>query len=106
MANAAAIAARHPKWDERPVVIVQRHLRMEVTEDEILACYRGKVPNWQIPDRVLFIDNLPLGATGHIDAALLAPLPETLWMRIGNWPVLLAAFAALLAAIRRKRFPA
>ena len=49
---------------------------------------------------------LPLGATGHIDAALLAPLPETLWMRIGNWPVLLAAFAALLAAIRRKRFPA
>ena len=49
---------------------------------------------------------LPLGATGHIDAALLAPLPETLWMRIGNWPVLLAAFAALLAAILRKRFPA
>ena len=49
---------------------------------------------------------LPLGATGHIDAALPAPLPETPWMRIGNWPVLLAAFAALLAAIRRKRFPA
>ncbi len=43
---------------------------------------------------------LPLGATGHIDAALPAPLPETLWMRIGNWPVLLAAVAALLAAIR------
>ncbi len=74
VANAAAIAARHPKWDERPVVIVQRHLRMEVTEDEILACYRGKVPNWQIPDRVLFIDNLPLGATGKVVKARLREL--------------------------------
>ena len=74
MLDAAAIAARHPKWDERPVVIVQRHLRMEVTEDEILACYRGKVPNWQIPDRVLFIDNLPLGATGKVVKARLREL--------------------------------
>ncbi|NHF72122.1 apolipoprotein N-acyltransferase [Paracoccus xiamenensis] len=49
---------------------------------------------------------LPLGATGHIDTALPAPLPETLWLRIGNLPVLLAAFAALLAATLRKRFRA
>ncbi|ADE85291.1 long-chain fatty acid--CoA ligase [Rhodobacter capsulatus] len=83
VANAAAIAARHPKWDERPVVIVQRHLRMEVSEEEILACYKGKVPNWQIPDRVLFIDNLPLGATGKVVKARLRELygevlmPET-----------------------------
>lgn len=49
---------------------------------------------------------IPLGATGHIDTALPAPLTQTWWMRNGNWPVLLAAFAALLASILRKRRPA
>lgn len=48
---------------------------------------------------------IPLGATGHIDAALTAPLAQTWWMRMGNWPVLLAALSALLAGILRKRRP-
>lgn len=71
VANAAAIAARHDKWGERPVVIVQRHIRAEVTEAEVLALYTGKVPSWQVPDRVLFVDSLPLGATGKVVKAKL-----------------------------------
>ena len=71
VANAAAIAARHDKWGERPVVIVQRHIRAEVTEAEVLALYPGKVPSWQVPDRVLFVDSLPLGATGKVVKARL-----------------------------------
>ena len=46
---------------------------------------------------------LPLGAVGHIDAALPAPLPRTWWMRLGPWPTVLAALALLLASLRRRR---
>ena len=72
--NAAAIAARHEKWDERPVLIVQLQDGATVTEDELLAFYDGKVPSWQVPDRVVFVDTLPLGATGKV---LKAELRET-----------------------------
>lgn len=64
--HAAAIAARHPKWDERPVVLVVAAPGQNPTEAEILASYEGKVANWQIPDRVIFVDELPLGATGKV----------------------------------------
>ena len=64
VANAAAIAARHVKWDERPVVIAMTS--GEVTEEELLAHYEGKVPSWQVPDKVIFVDELPLGATGKV----------------------------------------
>jgi len=66
VANAAAIAARHEKWDERPVVLVIKVEGAEVTESELLAFYEGKVPHWQVPDRVIFIDELPIGATGKV----------------------------------------
>lgn len=66
VANAAAIAARHEKWTERPVLIVQRAIRSQVTEAEILAIYAGKIPNWQVPDKVIFIEALPLGSTGKV----------------------------------------
>ncbi|MEX1663348.1 long-chain fatty acid--CoA ligase [Thioclava sp. 15-R06ZXC-3] len=66
VANAAAIAARHEKWTERPVLIVQRAIRSQVTEAEILAIYAGKIPNWQVPDKVIFIETLPLGSTGKV----------------------------------------
>ena len=66
VANAAAIAARHEKWSERPVLIVQRAIRSQVTEAEILASYAGKVPSWQVPDKVIFVETLPLGSTGKV----------------------------------------
>lgn len=66
IANAAAIAARHPKWDERPVVVAVRHAGSALTEAELLAWYDGKVASWQVPDRVIFVDELPIGGTGKV----------------------------------------
>ncbi|MBB3995683.1 fatty-acyl-CoA synthase [Sulfitobacter undariae] len=64
VANAAAIAALHPKWDERPVLVVIK--AGEVTEEELLNFYKGKVESWQIPDRAIFVDELPIGSTGKV----------------------------------------
>lgn len=66
IANAAVIAARHPKWDERPVLIAVRAKGAQPQEDEILQFYAGKVARWQVPDKVVFVDELPLGATGKV----------------------------------------
>jgi 3-(methylthio)propionyl---CoA ligase len=63
---AACIAARHPKWDERPLLVVVRKQNASVTREELLAHYEGKVAKWQIPDDVAFVDSIPLGATGKM----------------------------------------
>ena len=63
---AACIAAAHPKWDERPLLIVVRKPSAAVTREELLAHYQDKVAKWQVPDDVAFVDSLPLGATGKI----------------------------------------
>ena len=63
---AACIAAPHPKWDERPLLVVVTKANAHVTRDELLAHYQGKVAKWQMPDDVAFVDSLPLGATGKI----------------------------------------
>lgn len=66
VANAAAIAAYHPKWDERPVLIVVNAPGAEVSERELLDFYEGKVASWQVPDKVIYVDELPIGATGKV----------------------------------------
>ncbi|MBB3992803.1 fatty-acyl-CoA synthase [Sulfitobacter undariae] len=66
IANAAAIAARHETWDERPIVIAVKTAAATVEEAELLAFYKGKVPSWQAPDAVIFVDALPMGATGKV----------------------------------------
>ncbi|RNF34437.1 long-chain-fatty-acid--CoA ligase [Paracoccus methylarcula] len=66
ISNAAAIAAYHPKWDERPVLICVRAEGANIDEAELLASYEGKVAKWQVPDRVIFADTLPIGATGKV----------------------------------------
>lgn len=66
VANAAAIAARHEKWDERPVLIVVKAEGAEVSETDLKQFYDGKIAGWQVPDRVIFVDDLPLGATGKV----------------------------------------
>lgn len=63
---AACIAARHPKWNERPVLLVVKKSAAVVSESELLAFYSGRVAGWWIPDAVLFVDVLPLGATGKV----------------------------------------
>ena len=66
VAMAACIAARHPKWDERPLLVVVKKPNAELTKDELLAFYEGKVAKWWMPDDVVFVDAIPLGATGKM----------------------------------------
>jgi len=66
VAMAACIAAVHPKWDERPLLVVVRKPGAEVSREELLAFYAGKVARWQVPDDVVFVDSIPLGATGKM----------------------------------------
>jgi fatty-acyl-CoA synthase len=62
----ACIGVRHPKWDERPVLVVVRRPEAEVTREELLRFFDGKVAKFWMPDDVLFVDSLPTGATGKI----------------------------------------
>ena len=63
---AACIGMRHPKWDERPIVAVVKKPGAEVTREELLQFFEGKTAKWQIPDDVVFVDAIPLGATGKM----------------------------------------
>jgi acyl-CoA synthetase (AMP-forming)/AMP-acid ligase II len=66
VAMAACIGVAHPKWDERPIVVVVKKPGMEVSRDELLQFYEGKTAKWQIPDDVVFVDAIPMGATGKM----------------------------------------
>ena len=66
IAMAACIGMRHPKWDERPIVAVVKRPGTEVTAEELLQFYEGKIAKWQIPDDVVFVEAIPLGATGKM----------------------------------------
>jgi fatty-acyl-CoA synthase len=64
--EAAVIACRHPKWDERPLLVVVRKPGMELDRERMLAFYAGKIATWQIPDDVIFVDEIPHTATGKM----------------------------------------
>ena len=66
VAMAACIGIRHPKWDERPIIAVVKKPGAEVTREELLAFYEGKIAKWQVPDDVVFVDAIPLGGTGKM----------------------------------------
>jgi acyl-CoA synthetase (AMP-forming)/AMP-acid ligase II len=66
VAMAACIAARHPKWDERPLLVVMKKPNTEVTREEMLKFFEGKIAKWWTPDDVVFVDSIPLGATGKM----------------------------------------
>ena len=66
VAMAACIGMPHPKWDERPIVAIMLRPEAKVTREELLAFYEGKTAKWQIPDDVVFVDTIPLGATGKM----------------------------------------
>jgi len=66
VAMAACIGVAHPKWDERPIVVVVKKPGMEVSRDELLQFYEGKTAKWQIPDDVVFVEAIPMGATGKM----------------------------------------
>ncbi|MEJ6001719.1 3-(methylthio)propionyl-CoA ligase [Paucibacter soli] len=64
--EAAVIACRHPKWDERPLLVVVKKPGAELTREELLAFYEGRIAKWQIPDDVAFVTELPHTATGKL----------------------------------------
>ena len=64
--EAAVIAARHARWQERPLLLVHRRQGAEVTKDEILAFLSDKIAKWWLPDDVVFVDGLPHTATGKL----------------------------------------
>ncbi|OBV38787.1 3-(methylthio)propionyl-CoA ligase [Janthinobacterium psychrotolerans] len=64
--QAACIGLFHPKWDERPVLVVVQRPGMTVSRAELLQFFDGKIAKWWTPDDVLFVDALPMGATGKI----------------------------------------
>ena len=64
--EAAVIAARHPKWDERPLLVVVKKPDAAVTREELLAFFDGRIAKWQIPDDVAFVAEIPHTATGKV----------------------------------------
>jgi fatty-acyl-CoA synthase len=60
------VAIHHPKWQERPLLVVVPKSGQSVSREELLSFYVGKVAKWCIPDDVVFVDQLPLTATGKI----------------------------------------
>jgi fatty-acyl-CoA synthase len=66
VAEAAVIGISHPKWTERPLLIVVKAEGQEVSKEELLAWYDGKVATWWIPNDVAFVEELPHTATGKI----------------------------------------
>jgi fatty-acyl-CoA synthase len=66
VAMAACIAVPHPKWDERPLLVVVKRPCAELDRDALLAFYDGKIARWWTPDDVIFVDAIPLGATGKV----------------------------------------
>jgi fatty-acyl-CoA synthase len=66
VAMAACIGVAHPKWDERPLLVVVRKPGASLTREELLAFYDGKIAKWWTPDDVAFVDGIPLGATGKM----------------------------------------
>lgn len=66
LSDAAVIGARHPKWDERPVLIAVRAEGQTTSEEEVLRYFDGKIAKWQVPDAVVFVEEIPRNPTGKI----------------------------------------
>ncbi|CUA81798.1 MULTISPECIES: 3-(methylthio)propionyl-CoA ligase [Gulbenkiania] len=66
VAEAAAIGITHPKWDERPLMVVVLKPGASATRDELIGFYEGKIAKWWTPDEVVFVEELPHTATGKL----------------------------------------
>ena len=71
VAEAAVIGVRHPKWDERPLLVVVLKAQQRATRDDILGFMKGKIADWWLPDDVVFVDEIPHTATGKIQKTTL-----------------------------------
>jgi fatty-acyl-CoA synthase len=68
---AAVIGVRHPKWDERPILLVKLKPGETATRQDFLDFLEGKIARWWTPDDVLFVSDIPLGPTGKVDKKVL-----------------------------------
>ena len=66
VAEAAVIGVRHPKWDERPLLVVVLKAGQQASRAEILDFMRGKIAGWWMPDEVAFVAEIPHSATGKV----------------------------------------
>ena len=66
VAEAAVIGVRHPKWDERPLLIIVPKKDRAPSKDSVLAFLQGKIAKWWIPDDMVLVDEIPHTATGKI----------------------------------------
>ena len=64
--EAAVIGIRHPKWDERPILVVVKKAGQEVSKDDLIKFYEGKIAKWWMPEDVVFVNELPHTATGKL----------------------------------------
>jgi acyl-CoA synthetase (AMP-forming)/AMP-acid ligase II len=66
VAMAACIAVPHPKWDERPLLVVVKKPEAVLSREDLIGFYEGRIAKWWTPDDVVFVDAIPLGATGKM----------------------------------------
>jgi acyl-CoA synthetase (AMP-forming)/AMP-acid ligase II len=71
VAEAAVIGIQHPKWDERPLLIVVPKPGREPKKDDLLAFMQGRIAKWWLPDDVVLIEEIPHTATGKIQKTTL-----------------------------------
>ncbi len=71
VAEAAVIGVKHPKWDERPLLVIVLKKDQAATRDDILRFMQGKIASWWMPDEVVFVDEIPHTATGKIQKTVL-----------------------------------
>ncbi len=69
VAEAAAIGVHHPKWDERPILLVIRKSGSDISADGVLDYLASKVAKWWLPDEIIFVDSLPHTGTGKLQKA-------------------------------------
>ena len=72
--EAAVIGVAHPKWDERPLLVVVPKEGRSISRDDLLAYMQGKIAKWWMPDDVIFHDDIPHTATGKISKKTLRDL--------------------------------
>jgi fatty-acyl-CoA synthase len=71
VAEAAVIGIQHPKWDERPLLVIVLKKGEAATKEDLLAFMHGKIAKWWMPDDVAFVDEIPHTATGKIQKTVL-----------------------------------
>ena len=71
VAEAAVIGVKHPRWSERPLLLVVRKAGASVDRESMLGFYEGKIAKWSTPDDVVFVEELPHTATGKLSKRML-----------------------------------